>query len=49
MILVTGFPDKLIFTKAAAAGVREVLLKPLFEDSLVARIREYLRESAPLS
>jgi two-component system response regulator FixJ len=49
MILVTGFPDELIFTKAAAAGVREVLLKPLFEDSLVARIREYLRESAPLS
>ena len=43
MILVTGFPDELIFSKAAAAGAQEVLLKPHYQDSLVARIQGYLR------
>jgi len=42
MILVTGFPDELIFAKAAAAGAQDVLLKPLFQDNLVARIQGYL-------
>ena len=42
VILITGFPDKTIFAKAAAAGVQQVLLKPLIEDSLVARIMDVL-------
>jgi two-component system response regulator FixJ len=40
VILVTGFPDDSIFIKAAAVGIRQVLLKPHIEDSLVARIQE---------
>jgi len=42
VILITGFSDKTIFAKAAAAGVQQVLLKPLIEDSLVARIMDVL-------
>ena len=39
IILITGYPDENISARAAAAGVHDVLLKPLLEESLVTRIR----------
>ncbi|MDO9062030.1 MAG: response regulator, partial [Bradyrhizobium sp.] len=39
IILITGYPDENISARAAAAGVHDVLLKPLLDESLVARIR----------
>src|SRR4051794_6559267 len=39
IILITGYPDQNIEAKAAAAGIRHVLLKPHLEESLVSRIR----------
>jgi len=44
VILITGYPDENISAKAAAVGVRHVLLKPLLEDSLVKRIRGAIQE-----
>jgi two-component system, LuxR family, response regulator FixJ len=44
IILITGYPDENISAKAAAAGVRYVLQKPLLEDSLVKRIRGAIQE-----
>ena len=38
IILVTGYPDGNIEEKAAAAGIRHVLLKPHLEGTLVSRI-----------
>jgi two-component system, LuxR family, response regulator FixJ len=45
IILITGYPDENISAKAAAVGVRHVLLKPLLEESLVTRIRGAIQES----
>jgi two-component system, LuxR family, response regulator FixJ len=45
IILITGYPDENISAKAAAVGVRHVLLKPLLEDSLAKRIRGAIQES----
>lgn len=39
IILITGYPDENIATRAAAAGVHDVLQKPLLDESLVTRIR----------
>ena len=39
VILITGYPDENISARAKAAGVRDVLLKPLLDESLVTRIR----------
>jgi FixJ family two-component response regulator len=39
IILITGYPDENISARAAAAGVHDVMLKPLLEESLVTRIR----------
>jgi two-component system, LuxR family, response regulator FixJ len=39
MILITGCIDEGIHEKAAAAGIRQVLLKPHLEESLVTWIR----------
>ncbi len=39
IILITGYPDENIAARAVAAGVRDVMLKPLLDESLVARIR----------
>ncbi len=39
IILITGYPDENIAARAAAAGVHDVLLKPLLDESLVSRIR----------
>lgn len=44
IILITGYPDENISARAAAAGVRDVLLKPLLEESLVARIRGAIQD-----
>jgi two-component system, LuxR family, response regulator FixJ len=45
IILITGYPDESIQEKAAAAGIRHVLLKPHLEESLVTRIRGAIQES----
>src|SRR4051812_36417569 len=39
IILITGYPDANIVVKASSAGVRQVLLKPNLEDSLVECVR----------
>jgi two-component system response regulator FixJ len=48
IILITGYPDENISTRAAAAGVRDVLLKPHLEESLVTRIRGAIQDSHPV-
>lgn len=47
VILITGYPDENISTRAAAAGVKDVMLKPLLDDSLVKRIRSMIQEGHP--
>ena len=44
VVLITGYPDENIAARAAAAGVRHVLLKPLLDESLVSRIRGAIQE-----
>jgi two-component system, LuxR family, response regulator FixJ len=39
VILITGYPDENIPTRAEASGIRHVLRKPLLEDSLIAHVR----------
>jgi two-component system, LuxR family, response regulator FixJ len=46
IILITGYPDENIEEKAAAAGIRHVLLKPHLEESLVDRIRGAIQEGS---
>ena len=45
IILITGHPDESIREKAAAVGIRHVLLKPHLEESLVTRIRGAIQDS----
>src|SRR6266576_6345263 len=45
IILITGYPDESIQEKAAAAGIRHVLLKPHFEESLISRVRGAIQEA----
>ena len=40
IILITGYPDENISSKASSAGVRQVLLKPNLEDSLIDCVRK---------
>src|SRR6185436_1631831 len=47
IILITGYPDETIQEKAAAAGIRHVLLKPILEESLVSRIRGAIQDGQP--
>jgi two-component system response regulator FixJ len=47
IILITGYPDENIEEKAAAVGIRHVLLKPHLEENLVSRIRNAIQESQP--
>jgi two-component system, LuxR family, response regulator FixJ len=42
IILITGYPDENILAKASSAGVRQVLLKPNLEDSLVECVRDVI-------
>jgi FixJ family two-component response regulator len=44
IILITGDPDEHISEKAATAGVRHVLRKPLLDESLIGHIRGALDE-----
>ncbi|MBR0824471.1 response regulator [Bradyrhizobium manausense] len=39
VILITGYPDEHISTRAAAAGVKDVILKPLLDENLIKLIR----------
>jgi len=48
VILITGYPDENISARAEAAGVRDVLLKPLLDDSLVTRIRGAIQANRPV-
>jgi FixJ family two-component response regulator len=45
IVLITGYPDESISVRAAASGVRHVVLKPHLEDSLVGHIRGAIHES----
>ncbi|GMO39526.1 MULTISPECIES: response regulator transcription factor [Bradyrhizobium] len=45
VILITGYPDENISTRAAAAGVKDVVLKPLLDENLVKRIRRAIQDS----
>jgi two-component system, LuxR family, response regulator FixJ len=45
VILITGYPDDNISARAAAAGVNHVLHKPLWDDSLVKRIRDAIEDA----
>ena len=44
IILITGYPDENISVRAAAAGVHDVVLKPLLDESLVTRIRGAIQQ-----
>ncbi|MEK9278908.1 MULTISPECIES: response regulator [unclassified Bradyrhizobium] len=44
VILITGYPDENISARAAAAGVTDVILKPLLDESLVKRIRRAIQD-----
>jgi FixJ family two-component response regulator len=43
VILITGYPDENIASRAAAAGVEDVVLKPLLDESLLKRIRHAIQ------
>ena len=43
VILITGYPDSNISARAVAAGVNEVILKPLLDENLVKRIRHAIQ------
>jgi two-component system response regulator FixJ len=49
IILITGYPDENISARAAAAGVRHVLQKPLLEESLASHIRGAIQEIRPIT
>lgn len=44
VILITGDPDENISTRAAAAGVKHVVLKPLLDEDLVKRIHSAIQD-----
>lgn len=43
VILITGYPDGNISARAAAAGVKDVILKPLLDESLAKSIRHAIQ------
>jgi two-component system, LuxR family, response regulator FixJ len=43
-ILITGYPDGKISVRAANAGVKHVLQKPILDQSLVKHIREAIQQ-----
>jgi two-component system response regulator FixJ len=49
IILITGYPDENISARAAAAGIRHVVQKPLLEESLVTHIRGAILEVRPVT
>jgi len=44
VVLITGYPDKNIATRAEAIGVKHVMRKPLLDDSLIKHIRGAIEE-----
>jgi two-component system response regulator FixJ len=44
VILITGYPDENISARAAAAGVKDVILKPLLDENLIKRIRRAIQD-----
>jgi len=44
VILITGYPDGNISVRAAAAGVKDVILKPLLDENLIKRIRHAIQD-----
>jgi FixJ family two-component response regulator len=44
VVLITGYPDQNIAVRAAAAGVKYVMRKPLLDDSLIKQIRNAIAE-----
>lgn len=44
VILITGYPDENISARAATAGIKDVVLKPLLDENLVKRIRHAIQE-----
>ena len=44
VILITGYPDGNISARAAAAGVKDVILKPLLDENLIKRIRRAIQD-----
>ena len=44
VILITGYPDGNISARAAAAGVKDVIFKPLLDENLLKRIRRAIQE-----
>ncbi|MBR0968340.1 response regulator [Bradyrhizobium diazoefficiens] len=46
VILITGYPDGNISARAAAAGVKGVILKPLLDENLVKLIRHAIQDKA---
>jgi FixJ family two-component response regulator len=44
VILITGYPDENISARAAAAGVKDVILKPLLDENLIKRIRGAIQD-----
>ena len=44
VILITGYPDENISMRAAAAGAKDVVLKPLLDESLVKVIRSAIQD-----
>jgi FixJ family two-component response regulator len=45
IVMITGYPDESISERAAAVGVRHVVLKPHLEDSLMQHIRGAMQEN----
>lgn len=45
VILITGYPDENISARAATAGIKDVLLKPLLDENLVKSIRHAIQDS----
>jgi two-component system, LuxR family, response regulator FixJ len=46
VVLITGYPDENISARAAAAGVKEVILKPLLDENLLKGIRGAIEAKA---
>ena len=43
VILITGYPDENISARAATAGIKDVVLKPLLDENLVKCIRHAIQ------
>ena len=47
IVMITGYPDENIASKASSAGVRQVLLKPNLEDNLAECVRNAINSATP--